>query len=608
MPLHIDIHKEFASFFSDPEVRNAAYLVSKRLAEGHTCINIKKHNDSLTELSQDDEAMEQAIDTHELLKSGLVSQGTNATQPFILDGDNLYLHRYYTYESEIVEQISDFIHAENDEFDKKKSELNTHKDYIKTLFNNHEIDCNSNDEENINWQLVAALSSLTHNFSVVTGGPGTGKTTTVAKILSVLYTINPKLRVALAAPTGKAAARMKESLNFAKSQLAINDSIKAVFDDIVAATIHRLLGSIKNSPYFRHNADNSLIYDVIIIDESSMVGVSLMAKLLSAIKKNAQVILLGDKDQLASVEAGSIFGDICMTQDHCMNAVSSDFGTWLQEFSSNEQGKIREPFIKKTPLQNPLQEHITELKRSHRFKSNQGIGQFSKSVITGELSQEEIEAPPPKTGEYVQVCDKFDAPELYTLIDIYKEYIDENDIALALKKFNRVRFLCAVRHGKHGVNAYNRLIEEYLKQKKILNPIDGFYEHLPIMVTQNDYNLNLFNGDIGLLRFDKEGKLKVWFEDAEKGIRSVNPAYLKAFSTVFAMTIHKSQGSEFDYVGMVLPNNEQATILTRELIYTGITRAKKCAIVFSSHQVLKEGVQRQVERASGITRRLLNIN
>ncbi len=611
MSQQIDVHKVFADFFDDQISKTAAYAVSKKLAEGHTCINIEKYNNAIREnaLNTEDNIQEsnREIDMNGLLKSKWVTNNLENIQPFVLSDGNLYLHRYYSYETEIIEQIRRFIESENQCSGERTNLLKKHTEFINQLFTNHTVNEQLSTAENINWQLVAAITSLLKNFSIITGGPGTGKTTTVAKILAVLFTLNPKLKVALAAPTGKAAARMKESLLGAKDSLTgLSTELKKNFGEMEASTIHRLLGYLKNSPYFKYNSDNLLNYDVVIVDESSMIGASLMAKLLTAVKPSARIILLGDKDQLASVEAGSIFGDICLTQYHVMNTISQGYANWVNGFIDNNESQVKGAFVSDEVPQNILQEHIIELKTSHRFKSYEGIGKFSKAVISGKLSEELLSEAVPTNSEYVQLCSDYNAPELKQLMRHYFEYIQEKDIAQALKKINKVRFLCAIRSGEYGVDHYNQLIEQFLEKEKLIKPNDQIYEHQPIMITQNDYNLGLFNGDIGIIRKDEQGQLKAWFEDAEQGIKSIHTGYLSAFNTVFAMTIHKSQGSEFDHVAIVLPNDDNSPILTRELIYTAITRAKKSAVIFSPKEVLIHGIERQVERASGITERLLN--
>ena len=440
---------------------------------------------------QEDSGYTQRIDKKVLQSSDLVSSDDRNVQPFVFYNDKLYLHRYFSYETEIIDSIKRLIEQGKHEKGNRIALLNKHKAIIQELFNNHSTVKDLSIEENTNWQLVAALTALLSNFSIITGGPGTGKTTTVAKILAVLYTLNPKYKVALAAPTGKAAARMKESLNNARNFLSINEEVKEKFDSIDAATIHRLLGYVKDSPYFRHNSNNPLNFDVLIVDESSMIGSSLMAKLLLAVKPQSRIILLGDKDQLASVEAGSILGDICLTQKQCMNQLTKANADWINQFTNEEQAQIHSSIILNKELANILQEHIVELKRSHRFKSNEGIGKFSKAVINGMLDEEMITSSIPIDGEYVQVCNNYKSDELYALMDHYKAYITEPDIKEALQKLNDVRFLCAVRKGDYGVNQYNQFIEQYLNDKGLIQPGSIFYENQPIMITQNDYNFRI---------------------------------------------------------------------------------------------------------------------
>ena len=205
------------------------------------------------------------------------------------------------------------------------------------------------------------------------------------------------------------------------------------------------------------------------------------------------------------------------------------------------------------------------------------------------------------------VCNDYESDELEKLFSFYKDYIVETDIIEALKKLNKVRILCAVRSGRYGVNHYNNMVEEYLEKEELIIPNDSLYENQPIMVTKNDRELNLFNGDVGIIRKGDDGKLKAYFEspDTESGYMEIPTIYLTDYVTVFAMTIHKSQGSEFENVGIVLPNDENQPLLTCELIYTAITRAKHSATIFTSKDVLINGAKKQVARASGITDRFL---
>ncbi|MGQ1947872.1 exodeoxyribonuclease V subunit alpha [Geofilum sp. OHC36d9] len=609
----IDVHKEFASFFKDKNLETAAYAVSEKLAEGHTCLNIARYN---SDLSEQQTQNHKPIEIDLIRKSPFVSERADVVQPFILSNGKLYLQRYFSYETEIISKIEQMIGEEaNSEFN--GALLLKHKDFILDLFSDHKVYDGFSAEENINWQLVGAITAMLSDFSIITGGPGTGKTTAVAKLLAIMYTVKPDIKIALAAPTGKAAARMKESLMAAVIRgdrgddrliRELNDDMRH-FNKLSASTLHRLLGYQPGTHYFKHDAHNPLDYDVVIVDESSMIGASMMAKLLNAIKPTSKLILLGDKDQLASVEAGSIFGDICLTQDGLMNTLSAELANLINTFIPNEKAGLSAGYVFDDAPNNILQQHIIELKKSWRFKSTEGIGGFSRAVINGSVPDELITKPVSQTGQYVKVCNDYEAAELTNLMDEFKAYITEEDILQALKKMNRVRFLCAVRSGRYGVPHYNKLIGTYLAEQGLLKPTGSFYENQPIMITRNNKEHNLFNGDVGLVRKDTlTDRYMAYFEDGEsdRGYRAISTTFLSEFTTVFAMTIHKSQGSEFNRVGIVLPNDENIPLLTRELIYTAITRAKERAIIFSSNEVLKAGVAKQVERASGITNRFLN--
>jgi exodeoxyribonuclease V alpha subunit len=599
MPENINLHEVFASFFSSPDIETAAKVVSEKLAEGHTCVDIATHN-SIEENAKID------IDALKSNKwiTNISEDKISEVKPFVLDGNNLYLQRYYSYETEIIDRINLLIKKEGDDKVFAEDGLRLNMPFIKGLFADHKTNNSQTPEENINWQLTAALTSILSNFSIITGGPGTGKTTTVAKLLAILFTLKPELKVALAAPTGKAAARMKESLNNAGKSL--DKKFRDKFNNLNASTLHRLLGYRHGTHYFKHDKDNPLDFDVIIIDESSMIGASMMAKLLNAISSTSKIIMLGDKDQLASVEAGSIFGDICLTQRKSMNSVSKQRAEFINSFIADEKAQLNSSFINDSESVNTLQQHIVELKKSWRFKSSEGIGKFSRAVISGKLSDSLFEKPN-TNGEYVMVSNDYESDELQELFSLYKDYIKEPNINKALKKINKVRILCAVRSGKYGMHNYNKMVEEYLENEKLITPNDSFYENQPIMITKNDAELNLFNGDVGIIRKGIDGKLKAYFELAEAatGYVEISTIYLPEYITVYAMTIHKSQGSEFEHVGVVLPDDENQPLLTRELIYTAITRAKKSAIVFASKEVLESGVAKQVERASGITNRFI---
>jgi exodeoxyribonuclease V alpha subunit len=419
----------------------------------------------------------------------------------------------------------------------------------------------------------------------------------VAKILAILFTINPSLKVALAAPTGKAAVRMAESLKKASSGLPA--SISKKFEEIVPGTLHRLLRYVPNSPYFKHNAENPVNFDVVIIDESSMIDVALFSKLLQATGNNTRLILLGDKDQLASVEAGSLFGDLCNAQTSF--TISRERAGFINNFINDKSKQITDDFISDSNS-HLLAQHIVELKKSHRFSSEKGIGKFSKAIINNN-SEELLDFVNASEDEQVLIDTTYDETIFETFIKGYTEYIKTQDIKTAIKQLNEIRVLCAIREGEQGLYTINRKIEKYLQQKKLIKPTTEFYEHRPIIVTKNYYDLGLFNGDVGIIRYDENKVLKAWFEDSAGELKSVLPGFISQAETVFAMTIHKSQGSEYNHVLVVLPDAPELPLLTAELLYTGVTRAKTKVVLQATEEVIIETAKRRVKRASGIMER-----
>jgi len=517
----MDVHKIFANYFKGSEA--LAYALSSKLEDGHIALTIEDYKKELSVLENlespyyvsPDEFTAQCNDGH------YVSINAEVLKPFVIHQGKAYLQRYYLYETQIIDN----------------------------------------------------LTRLQNNLRIITGGPGTGKTYSVATELIQLFTQNLGLKVVLAAPTGKAAVRVNESIkNFAENaQNNIDSSIRDILVGLKAQTIHRLLGYQKNSVFFRYNEKNRLPYDVVIIDECSMIDGALMAKLLNAISDTTQVFLLGDKDQLASVEAGSVFGDICRAHEVL--------------------------FLKKT---------IEFKTKSYRFDSEKGIGKFSKELIGGTLNSTAAYS----NDEQMNIDTAYDDRlfEKYALE--YLAYIRESDIKAALNKLNQVRFLCVTRENKHSVTETNKRIERILKTSindtNVFYPKEGFYHNQPIIITRNNYDLGIFNGDVGLVR--KVGDtLVAHFETADGEIKKIQAGYLNDFQTVFAMTIHKSQGSEFEHVVVILSEKPTGKLLTRELLYTAVTRAKTKVLLQTSEETLMYCVENEVLRSSGLEQRLKNI-
>jgi exodeoxyribonuclease V alpha subunit len=585
-----DVHHQFAVYFQNQFLQPYIYLVSKKLSEGHICLRLDSLDREKADLFENWQAY--LDDTERLERENIVTTDPDGYQPFVLYNRRLYLHRYFQYESRILQRILVFISHEERFRAERIQALKQNGNFISNLFREEGLS-----EARPNWQLAAAVSAVLQNFTIITGGPGTGKTTTVAKVLALLHSINKSLRVALAAPTGKAAARMAESLKNAK--VDGSEELAAFFQALEPSTIHRLLGFIPDSPFFKHNRENPLHVDVIIVDESSMIDVALFAKLLDAIGPDTRLILLGDKDQLSSVEAGSLFGDLCQAQEP-LNVFGPERLDLINSFADQ---LARVPLSGSHQSRHPLAQHVIELKFSRRFKDEEGIGKFSKAIIKNDVSvvRDFIRQ---ERDEHVAVDTQYSDGLFSEFIRAYERYIKEPDISLALKYLNDLRVLCAMREGPQGLYAMNLKIEKYLEARGLIQVDREFYHHRPIIVSSNNYNLGLFNGDVGLIRPDDKGVLYAWFENKEGKVRSYSPGFITNCETVFAMTIHKSQGSEFTKVLVVLPDDSNSNLLTRELLYTGITRARDFVLLQGSEDVIVRACDRFVERASGIVERL----
>ncbi|EPE37874.1 exodeoxyribonuclease V subunit alpha [Candidatus Photodesmus anomalopis] len=479
----------------------------------------------------------------------------------------------------------------------------------------------------LNWQKVAAAIALTRNFLVISGGPGTGKTTTVTQLLAVLIyqfqqkAITPIIK--LVAPTGKASAHLTQSIGVSlKHIVSIAPELKGYFPT-EASTLHALLGMIPNSVNFYHNQRNPINVDILVVDEASMVDLSMMFNLLNSIPKHARLILLGDKDQLSSVEAGSVLGDVCSFYQYGFSYNQAQLIATLTGYSHKSF------FIQNVKNKNSISDSLCMLTKNYRFDSCSGIGQLAKAVNFGEISKVEsilkkkftdIRYFSIKHGHYNHIL-RVLVREYGTYLKSLNQFLLSKDVGKletqkqeakkVLKIFSRCRLLCAVRMGDFGVVTLNKHIEYALISSQLIQ-IKGktWYHGRPIMITKNDYELGLFNGDIGICicnGIDVTSHLRVFFELPDGNIRSFSPNRLPEHETAYAMTIHKSQGSEFDLVLMVLPL-KFSKILTKELVYTGITRAKSSLFLYASMSILKRSINTKIQRSSGLVNKLKKLN
>jgi exodeoxyribonuclease V alpha subunit len=518
--------------------------------------------------------------TESLRASGIVGNPGDV-EPLILDGaGRLYLAKYFGFEQAIAAGLLSQV-GWNDGVDGAR---------LAALLERYFPGTSRDDGQ----KLAAALAVL-RRLTVIAGGPGTGKTHTVARILAILLELagEAPLRIALAAPTGKAAARLAESLQRARVQPADDPAAVAGRLPAEAATLHRLLG-YRRSGGFRHGAANPLALDVLVVDEASMIDVPLMARLLPAIPHRARLILLGDRDQLASVEAGSALGDLC---SHGAPIA------WSADLAGRLRGLGLAPPAAPVGAQvGPMGDSLAVLTESRRFRSGSGIGALARATNAGDTA-----AALDVLAAAGDVCWRELSREALTeaiageVVGALADYRRTVDPAEAMRRFNRVRILCAVRDGPWGVAAVNAEVERVLARLGLVAPHGANYAGRPVLVTQNDHRLDLYNGDVGLLLPDGDaaGALRAFFVQAGGRVRRVLPGRLPGHETCFAMTVHKAQGSEFDRVVVLLPDRD-GPVLTRELVYTAVTRARESVELWAPREVLARAIGRRVQRSSGL--------
>lgn len=536
-----------------------------------------------------------------LLNSGLARQFTldedeysieTDGMPLVLFHNCLYMRRYFNYEKAVV----NFIKGEaNDKpywfntLDKQQIET-----VVNTLFE---------PSQEIDWQKQAVINSITKPFSVISGGPGTGKTTTVVKLLATLLQLHDQyeqtqrykspnttqvlgLNIQLAAPTGKAAQRLAESITHSLGSLQLNSTIKDRLPN-TAVTIHRLLKP-QGLNEFTYNENNKLFVDVLIVDEASMVDLSLMSKLLAAVPKHAQVILLGDRQQLSSVETGNVLAEICRVETQSLNLV-------------------------------------VELQKSYRFSAAGLIGQLARfinqgnsakviSLLSDQANQDahnildaELNWIKPDLDSYHSLIE-FSFKHQLLLIQQAKEFIHqppELSYAFLTRLFDHLlqfQILTCVKEGEFGVEGINRHIKQRLISRKLVNHHEQHYHCRPVMISENAYHLGLYNGDIGIQLIGNDKQLMTYFLQPDGQVMKVSCQRLPKHETVYAMTVHKSQGSEFKHVALVLPDaNLNNKILSREILYTGLTRAKKQFTIFGQAQEIQQAINKATVRQSGLS-------
>lgn len=565
------------------EVPILAALASWASGQGHTCLPLSAAPDLLAGADVEITPLSspETLRTH-LLASPAIGQ-PGAVRPLILDdSNNLYLYRLFRAEEEVAKALR-----------QRAATINTPvgPNVLPVL---SQLFPDSSGADAIDWQRAAAALALFRRFLVISGGAGTGKTHTAARILALLTSLTPSpLRIALAAPTGKAALRLQESIRTAKATLS-----RSMAEQIPeqAQTLHRLLGFQSHCAEFLHNRANPLHLDLLLLDEASMIDVPLMAATLSALPATCRLILLGDQDQLASVEAGNLFGDLCGEGAIRWSARLRDrlqplLGSALLPGSADESAE-------------PLADSLIKLQISRRFSRESGISALAQAVQTGTTEALEAVLHGCYPDLHIASCDRSPSTWLQERIAPFiLPLLTADSPQAALQKLTDHRILCALREGPAGVEGVNRVAETLCRRHGHIPHGERLYRGMPVLILRNAYNLGLFNGDTGVLWPDDSGVLQAWFPLADGQLKSFGLGRLPAWQTSYALTVHKSQGSEFTQVLLLLPQ-EDMPLLSRELLYTGITRARTELTLCCRPELLRLVSQRRLVRFSGLRNKL----
>lgn len=569
----------------------AGALASRAVQAGHVCLDLP-HLLGVPLLDQDEQplrldwpALEQwttAFEQSPLCTTFTTGSETTLTALRVDERHRVFLQRYGDYQQRLLAQL--------------RSRASSVLDFDEALLADG-LNRYFGRSEGLDAQRLAALLAVRNALTVISGGPGTGKTTTVGKILLLLQeqavaTRGAELRTLLLAPTGKAAQRLSESLANNVAELDTSERLRAALPRS-ASTIHRALGYQSRSPtHFARNAERPLSADVVLVDEASMVDLSLMTKLVEAVPKDARLILLGDKDQLASVEAGAIFGDIFRAAGPAAYSVEL----------SSLAARLGCPGLDSATRTAPVRDRTVHLHKSYRYRDDSGIGRLARALRDGNLADARRALEGDDAAVWVELPPADDEASITRLSELitsgFSEYARAETPERRLECLDRFRILAAHRRGRLGVQFLNRLTEQTLVPLG-LSPTDGLYDGRAIMITQNDYQQELFNGDVGVVAASGSTRRLAAYFRSSKGLRRVQLSRLPAHETVFAMTVHKSQGSEFEQVALVLPEHP-SPVFTRELMYTGVTRAKRRVLVCGTVSVLAAGVATPVVRSSGL--------
>jgi exodeoxyribonuclease V alpha subunit len=563
----------------------AAAAVSQAVAQGHSCLPLSALGDVLGAAAS--EPLRIALPEPDRVRatlaiSSLVSRADDPrATPLVFDGaDRLWLRRYFDYERRVAIGL-----LERSRSLRRFDDVAAMRARLMQRFP---------PAPEINWQAIAVALGLRARLAIISGGPGTGKTTSVLWLLVALLEAaeaqgEPLPRIRLAAPTGKAAARLGESIRERKVDIACSDAVRAAISED-AATIHRLLGYRPHAG-FRHDRDNPVAADIVVVDEASMVDLPLMAHLLDGLAGDTALVLLGDVGQLASVEAGHVLASIG-ARDSETNRYSPPVVNDLAAMTGFDVPRNAAP-------RHALSDAFVELQHSHRFGADSGIGRLARAIRAGDADaalgvlRAAVADVEWRRGDRTELARNLREHWIAN----YRDIGAAPSVQDAFARATRLRILTALRESPFGSIAINREIEDALGGGAV------WYHGRLVMVSANDYRRGLFNGDIGVAWRTPTDDLEVWFPGADGALRAFAPYTLPAHEPAFAMTVHKSQGSEFDAVAVVLPDAPNR-VLGRELLYTAVTRARTHVAVHGEEAIVRAAIAHRLERWSGLPDRL----
>ncbi|WGE53219.1 exodeoxyribonuclease V subunit alpha [Actinobacillus equuli] len=618
-------HKQQAYNYNEQQQNLAillAALLSYHVMQGHTALRLDS-NSAQSFLGLEHKKLGRDFHSEILQKIGGISplewqdilhehiafsHSPMQIAPMLFQHGLLYFYRYWQAEHNIARYLQQAV-----EFPEEFANTDLDKQILSELFPEKTTE--------IDWQKIAVATALRQRFCVISGGPGTGKTTTVAKLLVALQTRQyhqqkSALNIALVAPTGKAAARLKESISNSFEKMQLTFEIPTY-----ASTIHRLLGVRPNSDTPTYHVKNPLHLDLLVVDEASMIDLSLMEKLMNALKPSTRLIILGDKDQLASVEAGAIMGELGEFVQLGYSSAHCEYLYKVTGYSLSEQSNVL-----------PICDTLCHLQKSHRFSEYSGIGQLAALVnqqkeneswrIFTKSQTDLVCIKYPSTTQFaekrqwVQHCVNLVVEKAVEHYQVYLKLVqqrignpDKVSVNEIFEAFQKVRFLSALRVSELGSDRLNQSIAEALRKARLLNFTFSrdSYAGKPILITQNSPENNIYSGDIGIILPDEHNQLRVYFDTkVENTHLSLSLSRLPEHEVAYVMTVHKSQGSEFEHTFFIMPLNS-APVITKELIYTAVTRAKQTFTLFSEEKVWKIGVRANVQRQSGLQAQLKNM-